>query len=236
MKSLLLCAAALSALMCPADAATLTVSYELTSLPPGELYPPVAQLIDPSNGTLTANFAANDFNVAANMTTGSTIDLGGRVVPTIDPTHGNSLNVYLSWSNITSPQGPVDFRNTMDFPFVPSWWTVSGAIYIDDASVFDGGNNVNATAIFLVPNFAVTGPGLNVFNSHFDVSTLGPYSITQVFSFEAHPQSVPPLNPVPLPAALPMFLAGLIGIGALARRARRTRWVTAKKFLDFERD
>jgi len=199
-----------------ANAATLTVGYEFTSFPPPGIFT-AAQSVDPANGTLTGGFVASDFTVSYNMTTGSTINLAGYVLPTIDPALGNSLNVYLSWSNITAPTGSVSFHNEMNFPSVPSWWTVSGAIYVDDASAPDGGNNIFSHAAFMQPNFLVANPGLFAFDSVFNVDPSGPYSVIQVYSFEAHPV---PVAQTPLPAAVWLFGAGLGGMIILGRRRK----------------
>lgn len=202
MKALLLAATMFAT---PAQAVTLSIYFEDASFQLGPML--VAQSVDPTNGTLTLNdYHFGDWTVNATLWAAATNDVRGLVNAQLgNPFSGNAGSVYLAVSNITSPVGPATFiANTMTFQDVPVNWfynatTYLNASYLNSPQVFD----TPGTSTYLLNAFA---------------ETAAPYSVTQFYGFQSGGSA--PLSPVPLPAALPMFLAGLIGIGALARRRR----------------
>lgn len=158
----------------------------------------------------------------------NTSDAGNELVQ-FTFTIGNTTRHFDFVSPLSNPAGGTSTLNTPD--------TVNDGVRSDTISInftgFDAGESISFAAdIDVDPTSNVVQDFRNVFfnnGSALNSVATAFYAVGESVSFTLpdNPQSLQfsastTINAVPLPAALPMLAAGLVGLGLLARRRKNT--------------
>jgi hypothetical protein len=220
-----------------ANAATISIGYELPSFTP-TIITLAGQAVDPGNGYVSANgfgvntWTSNSSGYAPNTTT----LIGNVAVNVANPDVMNTFSVYITMSNIPFQDGdinPVTINNDMTASFTgPSMdgWILNFTTYIDpDNRVFEKQIYLNGGPVVWNPasspthqHYVATFPyalpqGQPAF-ANFEPGDL--YSVTQFYSFVA--PSPPVHTPGPLVGAgIPGLVTGMLGLLVWARGRRQ---------------
>ncbi len=134
------------------------------------------------------------------------------------------LNVYITYTGLTGPLGTLDFRSGLTTNEVPTGWSVLEKTFVDPSNTAYGTATPLASQMF-------TAIGTSVQDNFVTISA-GPYSVTELFTINAIGKgevlnTIQLAAGVPEPATWTMMLLGVFGMGALLRRARSQRSVSA---------
>ena len=123
---------------------------------------------------------------------------------------GNGGNLYTS--------GLVSELSGGSFTFNPGINVVAGTLYVAYVSVFGTNANTTTSMPFLFGGSGDANANYFVWNN----TNGGPLNSSwNYFSDYGDAQFVANISAVPVPAALPLFLGALAGLGAVARRRKR---------------
>lgn len=143
---------------------------------------------------------------------------------TYNPTgtfENSTLTIYVTATDIISPTGSLEFTTGLTSNLLAAGWTVDMAAWLDPDN---GEFNLGLDTLLHSNSFAAAG--VSNFTG-FENAGVGPYSITHVYVLTAtsrgQAQSTISVSAVPIPAALPLFGAALLGLGAFARFRRRNQ-------------
>jgi hypothetical protein len=211
-------AGAMVGLSAPASA-TVTVGFQEAGVNGGAITTvstgaTTAGVIGSTYGTFDINNVSGSQGVLPDLLNSNAIDQvssGGTA---------GTLNVFVTYSGITSPVGTPDFISSLTSNALPSGWTVTEKTFLDP------GNGVYATTDPLA-SFAFSAIGTNVTGD--TVATGGgPYSLTEEFTINATGagsanDTIDISAAAPEPATWMMMLFGLFGVGAVLRGTRNQR-------------
>jgi len=167
---------------------------------------------------LSDSFVANEYNGVIINDSDPTV--GSTYVNLINPANvGTSISGY--YVNIGAFAG-VQTRLTLDFT------TAVSVVNFDFAnpqgyltvSAYDAANNLLGSSNYLGSNIFINQAGFNVLAGNVSISGLGNISklIIEPNFNEALIFDNLSFRPVPIPAALPLFVSGLLGLGLIRRR------------------
>ena len=128
----------------------------------------------------------------------------------------NVLDIYITESGLTSPNGLIDFNSSFTENSLTSGWTVAESTYFNSTNALWGGTLLGSA------NF--TAIGTHETSTSMNTGS-GPYSITA--EYVVTPDSITGSSnstinvSTPEPGALVMFAAGLLGCALFINRRRR---------------
>ena len=214
-------AAAMGVLSSPAWA-TVTIGFEDPAVSGG------AKTTEASGAT-TASFSgtygAFDVNNISGTVPGILGDLlNSNALDLSTTSAGGTLDVFVTYSGITSPAGLVDFTSDLTSNNLVGPWTVTEKTFIDPA------NGIFTTTIPLASQL-FTDIGTNVQTDAASTGA-GPYSLTEEYIISAPGigganDTIDVSAAAPEPAAWAMMLLAVFGFGAVLRRTRDQRAVLA---------
>lgn len=145
---------------------------------------------------------------------------------TVASTGGGTLSIYVTASGVIEPTGLTSFTSSFANNSMPAGWTLQTQTFLNTNNQVFGTNTELGSA-----SFSAIGTNVDP-NVVLDVGA-GPYSLTTLYIITATGAGQLTANiqidrvaanapgDVPLPAALPLFAAGLGGLGLLQLRRRR---------------
>jgi hypothetical protein len=136
----------------------------------------------------------------------------------------DTLNIFVSASDITSFSGAVKALSGLTVNFLTPGWTVTESTFEDNS------NTVFGMGTLLATNSFTSGP--DTFTALTPVSVTAPFSVTEEFVIKSNGLSGAANNTidlsgsVPEPATWAMLVLGFAGIGlaGLTRRGRNSRY------------
>jgi hypothetical protein len=136
---------------------------------------------------------------------------------------GGTLKVYMTYTDITTPLGNLDFRSGLTSNLLPAGWSVLEQTFVNPSNTLYGTETALASQFFSANGTSIQD----------DFHTLsGPYSVTEVFTINAAAGGGSALDTirmgaaaVPEPAAWAMMLLGVFAVGAVLRGTRYQRAV-----------
>jgi hypothetical protein len=219
-----------------ANAATISIGYELPSFTPGTITM-VGHEVNPVYGTVSVTgFGANTWTATAVGNAPTTTHLVGDVHTNVgDPNVMNSFSVYITMSDIPFQVGdinPVTIINDMHASWTgPSMdgWILNFTTYINPTNgIFDKQIYLNGGPIVFDPattettrNYVGSYPYLIPGQTPFaDLIPGQKYSVTQFYGFVA--PSPPAHTPGPIVGAgIPGLVTGMLGLLVWARGRRQ---------------
>jgi PEP-CTERM motif len=142
----------------------------------------------------------------------------------------DTLNVFISASDITSFSGLVQALSGLTVNFLSKGWTVMESTFEDNSNMVFGTTANSLTAIQLATNTFTSGP--DIFTLLTPVSVTTPFSVTEEFVIQSNGFSGSANNTIDLSGTVPepstwaMLGLGFAGMGllGLARRQKGSRY------------
>jgi hypothetical protein len=142
----------------------------------------------------------------------------------------DTLNVFISASDITSFSGLVQALSGLTVNFLSKGWTVTESTFEDNSNMVFGTTANSLTAIQLATNTFTSGP--DIFTLLTPVSVTTPFSVTEEFVIQSNGFSGSANNTIDLSGTVPepstwaMLGLGFAGMGllGLARRQKGSRY------------
>jgi hypothetical protein len=185
-----------------------------------------------TNASFDGSYGTFDFNSLTAIVGVLPVLLNGQAINAVQSSQAGTLNVYITYTGITSPLGALDFKSGLTTNLLPTGWTVMEQTFVDPSNSIFGTTTPLASKLF-------TDIGTSVQDNFVTVSG-GPYSVTELFTVNATGagatlSTIRMGAAVPEPASWAMMLLGFFGVGAFLRRARSQRPVRPSELVGFAR-
>ena len=142
-------------------------------------------------------------------------------ITSVGGTQPNDLYVYISSLDNYEPFGVLRFNTQFTSNALPAGWTVTEQTWLDltDTKYLAAGTLLGSAM------FTSASVGLNQYSSKVADAGSGPYALTHFYHIHTtsagQAQLTVNLSAVPLPAGLPLFLSGILGLPLVGRWLRR---------------